>query len=1396
MFVMQPTDVERIERREWPMKLNGRRTEIRRPWRTRIAVLAVAIIFCCVCAGAVRAQSSSASIALPSTPGQTVVDPVTNTVYAITGSTISVVDVATNSVISISDPSSSAPIVIGLDPSLNRIFSVDGVSGNLSIFSGPTATSPAAFLKTVTVSGATNPVAIVVNPQTHLVYVAYGGSSNLGVFDGAGETFQAFVTLDAAPLALGVNPATNMIYVAKISNIVSQINGANNSIAAVFPTGTLPVSLAVNSATNFVYTANQTSNDFTAINVGAASVSTQTAGCTSPSAIAVSPATNQIYIACSGNSSVAVISGATNTGVAHAVQSGGGSGAAIAVDSATNIAYAQIGAGAVTAINGTTQFVTNISTGAGEDSDIAVNPASHKVYASISGGLAVVDGANFATNRVPTSESQAVAVAVNSATNKIYVANSGSNNVTVIDGATNTVTDTVTVGTAPQAIAVDPIRNQIYVANSGSNFVTVIDGATDQTAPVTDVSAVNAVALDVNPVNNLVYVANKTSNNMTVFSTIFNQSTGVTDIGMPAGGTSPSAIAVNPASGQVFVATPGNSGMTIFDGVQYNSFTFGTCSDPVSVAVNPVTNIAYVACNADGNILEIAGGAGTTPGTQTTLNNSPTGTGPIAVAVNPITNKIYVANNGSNNVTVIDGTTNTMSTVGAGSKPVAIAVNVATNKIYVVNQADSTVTVIDGATNSANTIATGSGPNGLAINPAQGTIYVADQTANDVTQITEFPVNANGLVTAITALSGNSTPLATPTFTFSPTNSLTTAPVNHVYFQVDSQQGTWAQATGSGTFTGTTGVLSAGVHVLYAYATAGDEAGSAATGTQNAAVIGTIAAYPFLVAPAIAANVSPFAAVFGNVEEGVQSAPQTITLINEGAAPLSFSYAFSGPNAADFFDGPGGSCAGLGGVLAPLASCTVNAVFLPATFGAESATITFTDNSGGVAGTQQSEPLTGTGEANLNVTVGGSGSGTVKDNFSQITCTNSAPCNALYAGGTTVNLTATPNPGSTFQSWSGACTGNGACGVVMDSDQTVTANFSSSTVATCAPTDDVWVGGAAGNWSNSSNWSSGVPNSGSTNVCINNGVTPASHVTLDTTANVGNLTINPGNILTMGDNTQLFVAGTIANSGLIQLVTAGNNTVLTINGAVKLQGGGTLTMTEGTSGGAAVINQENSGTLTNVDNIIQGAGQIGNNGLVLTNQAVGIINANSTKPLLINSNSVTNQGLMEATAGGTLQINTTVVNAGATISSLGSGSNVQFFNGADIEGGTFNTSGGGVLGAANGNNLTLDGASHGAITNAGVLSAPDNTDTFVSGTMNNTGSIQMTTAGNNIVILVMNGPVTLQGGGTLTMTEGTTGGTTVINQENSGSLTNVNNLIQGSGQIGNNGLVLTNELRA
>ena len=140
---------------------------------------------------------------------------------------------------------------------------------------------------------------------------------------------------------------------------------------------------------------------------------------------------------------------------------------------------------------------------------VAVNPVTNKIYVANqnTANVTVIDGATNATTTVPAGTTAApgvLAVAVNPVTNKIYVANKGSN-VTVIDGATN-ATQTVDAGLLPSAVAVNPVTNKIYVVNGGSPSVTVIDGATNATATVTVAAGGSVIA--VNPVTNKIYVAN------------------------------------------------------------------------------------------------------------------------------------------------------------------------------------------------------------------------------------------------------------------------------------------------------------------------------------------------------------------------------------------------------------------------------------------------------------------------------------------------------------------------------------------------------------------------------------------------------------------------------------------------------------------------------------------------------------------------------------------------------------------------------------------------------------------------------------------------------------------------------------------------------------------------
>ncbi len=193
---------------------------------------------------------------------------------------------------------------------------------------------------------------------------------------------------------------------------------------------------------------------------------------------------------------------------------------------------------------------------------------------------------------------------------------------------------------------------------------------------------------------------------------------------------------------------------------------------------------------------------------------------------------------------------------------------------------------------------------------------------------------------------------------------------------------------------------------------------------------------------------------------------------------------------------------------------------------------------------------------------------------------------------------------------------------------------------TLSGTVTTWTDGNS-NWLNAGNWNTGVPNS-STSGCITDGT---STVTLDAnqSLNTLDLQIGSGNTLTSGLNVDLFVYGTqIINNGQILLNGGGGtNTVLGLNANTTLQGGGTVTLSTAGGGGNAFIDQAAGGlTLNNVDNTIQGAGIIGQNGLSVVNGAAGTILANAPdQTLLFNGGgTVTNNGTFQANAGSALAL--------------------------------------------------------------------------------------------------------------------------------------------------------------
>jgi len=216
---------------------------------------------------------------------------------------------------------------------------------------------------------------------------------------------------------------------------------------------------------------------------------------------------------------------------------------------------------------------------------------------------------------------------------------------------------------------------------------------------------------------------------------------------------------------------------------------------------------------------------------------------------------------------------------------------------------------------------------------------------------------------------------------------------------------------------------------------------------------------------------------------------------------------------------------------------------------------------------------------------------------------------------------------------------------------------------------DNWTAVGSGAWSNSADWSSGVPNnnpSTSYNVVINSGSsTSQTVVTLNTSPTINNLSLGSYDLLQLGTNSEtLTIAGSsisgdiLANSGsTLQLVISGTN--VTSNAALTLSN--TSSISASVSGNTLV----NQGS-------IQGGGTIGGGGLAFTNSGSILANASSGLTVTITG---TNSGSYNATGQSDLEVNNGGVIQNADIEAyLQQGNNQQGNPIVEISGGTINNS--------------------------------------------------------------------------------------------------------------------------
>jgi hypothetical protein len=279
--------------------------------------------------------------------------------------------------------------------------------------------------------------------------------------------------------------------------------------------------------------------------------------------------------------------------------------------------------------------------------------------------------------------------------------------------------------------------------------------------------------------------------------------------------------------------------------------------------------------------------------------------------------------------------------------------------------------------------------------------------------------------------------------------------------------------------------------------------------------------------------------------------------------------------------------------------------------------------------------------------------------------------------------------------------------------------------------------------------------------------------------------------LKVASNSTLTLEGALTDSAASTLTLGASTTfgTLLVAKSANLSGGGQVILSD--NGDNTITATFAGATLTNVDNAIAGAGLIGGLRMAVVNKAAGVINANGNNTLTIDTAgmTLTNGGLLEATGTGGLALQNVRVN-GSTGGMIKAGNgSVVTLRGATLVGGTLGYSGTGLFQTIDTFNV-LDGRAA-SLTNAAEIAIQGNTRLTIEGGINNAGSIYLNSVGGYSFLTVGSIGATLSGGGIVTLSD--VAGNIVVGANSGAKLTNVDNTISGSGQLGQGQMWLVNQ---
>jgi YVTN family beta-propeller protein len=738
-----------------------------------------------------------------------------------------------------------APANVAVDSSLNEVYVTDTSGNHVVILDGTHGTILASLPMP------SRPMAMALNIATHDLFVACAGASgSVVVIDGSlKQIIHTVNSLPAGATTISVDPVTNVATIeSPTANMHTAIDAAHGYAVTeqAADSGAKPIASAFDPGEELFFQADSgDGNIFFAdgtgiINFGDA-YGTMEAGA---GVLAIGPATNQMALAYPAGDFIFLIDLLNPLFPEnYHLLTAGSNPTGLVFDPLTDklfVTNAGDNTASVFDVTPTTAVPSYISNHGGLNYNVVeANPATGITYAAHNSLYAINEaaagagynggGGNTAgVTTIPMGSVQTAGLAVNSATNKIYVAD-GSFFYSV-DGASNIAT--VITGLPPtadiNAVAVDSASNKILAWDSINGAVYILNGTTNALLNTIPVNVTSTASLLVDAAKDRAYLIGN-------LTTVIDPAAGTIVTTIPTG-VQDIFSAINPNASRLYavysrtiyvVDTTLNTVVT--------SFTLDNSNTVTALGVNPVTGNYYIGVNRGGlvqNHVLVYSGTSNTLLFDLSQTDHPEITGAVDIKADVLTNRVYVgSDNGSSTsaLAIIDGNTAAVSALPPSSfelNAAAVGIDLGTGLVA------------------------GTGYN-------YTTLWFA---TTDVTGQAKVPISVtmSGVRDAFTIAT---TPIfrttnTRPTFKITatsnfPQNATALVPV-HGFYQVDGWQGKWTPVTLTPNGATATARIrlpaqTTGRHILYSYAADGDVATVQAGNSPNSPVISPIGSVVFTV---------------------------------------------------------------------------------------------------------------------------------------------------------------------------------------------------------------------------------------------------------------------------------------------------------------------------------------------------------------------------------------------------------------------------------------------------------------------------------------------------------------------------------------------------------------------